>query len=460
VNPLSFSGPCLASADVNGDGLDDVYAGGGNGQAATLYLRQKGGNFLKIAEPAFEADSLHEDADALFFDANGDGLQDLYVASGGYHNYTPEDPLLQDRLYLGDGKGHFTKSPGALPVMPGSKACVRVADINGDGFPDLFVGGRVIPGQYPSIPSSYLLINDGKGHFTDQAASLAPGLQKIGMVTDAAWIDLNRDGIKDLVVVGEWMPVTVFINSKGRLANKTHDFFDKEYSGWWNKLLVGDFDGDGRADLVVGNLGLNSQARADDQHPAELYYKDFDGNGTIDPVLCLYNGDTSYPFMSRDELLQQVGNMSKRFPDYKSYANARLGNIFPEETLKGAGRLQANCLRTCYFSGGADGRFHEKGLPPQVQYSPVFTITALDYDQDGKQDLLLCGNITHARLRFGKQDANYGMLLKGDGAGHFSYIDQQRSGFHLKGDVRSVLSVNGSYLFGINGGELKAYRRK
>lgn len=467
VNPLSFFGPCLVAGDVNGDGLEDVYAGAGSGQPAALYIRQKGGSdrrkdggFLKVKVPAFEADSLYEDADALFFDANGDGFPDIYVASGGYHHYTPEDPLLQDRLYIGDGKGHFTRSSGAIPLMPGSKSCVRVADINGDGFPDLFVGGRVIPGLYPSTPSSYLLINDGKGHFSDQTASLAPGLQKIGMVTDAAWIDLNRDGTKDLVLVGEWMPITVFVNNKGRLENDTRKYFDRQYSGWWNKLLVGDFDGDGRPDIIAGNLGENSQARADDRHPAELYYKDFDGNGTIDPVLCLFTGDTSYPFMSRDELLQQIGNMSKRFPDYKSYANARISDIFPEAALKDAGRLQANCLQTCYFAGGTDGRFHEKDLPLQTQYSPVFTITALDYDHDGKQDLLLCGNINHARLRFGKQDANYGILLKGDGAGHFSYIDQVRSGFHLTGDIRSVIAVNGELLFGINGEEIKAYRFK
>src|SRR5258708_4931620 len=458
VSPLSFSGPCLALGDVNGDGLEDVYAGSGNGVAGCLYLRQKGGSFLKVAEPAFEADRWREDADALFFDANGDGFADLYVASGGYHNYAPEDTLLQDRLYLGDGKGHFTKSVGALPLMPGSKGCVRMADVNGDGFADLFVGGRVLPGLYPATPASYLLMGDGKGHFTDESARLAPGLQKIGMVTDAAWVDLNGDGLKDLVVVGEWMPVSVFINNKGHLENKTQAYFDKEYSGWWNKLLVGDFDGDGRADLVIGNLGLNSQCRADDRHPAELYYKDFDGNGTIDPVLCLYNGDTSYLFMSRDELLQQVGNMSKRFPDYKSYAGARPGDVFPPAVLEGAGRLQANCLRTGYFSGGSDGRFYEKRLPQAAQYSPVFTITALDYDKDGKQDLLLCGNITHARLRFGKEDANYGVLLKGDGKGNFSYIDQQRSGLHLWGDVRSVIATGGYWLFGINGEAMKAYR--
>jgi enediyne biosynthesis protein E4 len=458
VNPQSFSGPCMIKGDVNGDGLEDIYVGGGNGQAGVLYIGQKDGRFTTKDEPAFDADHLYEDADALFFDANGDGKTDLYVASGGYHNYLPGDSLLQDRLYLGDGKGNFTRSRGALPAMLVSKGCVRMTDINGDGFPDLYVGSRVIPGQYPVTPPGYLLINDGKGHFTDRIQELAPELQMAGMVTDAAWVDLNGDKRKDLIVVGEWMPLMVFVNENGKLTNRTADYFDKEYRGWWNKLLVGDFDGDGRPDILVGNLGLNAQCRASDSHPAELYYKDFDGNGTMDPVFCYYIGDTSYPFMSRDELLQQIGNMSKRFPDYKSYADAGLTNIFPGDELKGAGHLTANCLETVCFSLGGNGKFMRKGLPLQVQFSPVCTISVLDYDHDGRQDLLLCGNMNHARLRFGKFDANYGILLHGDGKGNFSYIDQRRSGFRLRGDVRSVLSLDKMLLFGINQDSLRAYQ--
>ena len=248
----------------------------------------KNGQFIQKKEPAFDADKLSEDADAAFFDANGDGFIDLYVCSGGYHNYTPDDALLQDRLYLNDGKGNFTKATDALPVMHVSKSCVRAADINGDGYPDIFVGGRVIPGRYPETPQSYLLINDGKGHFTDQVAALSPSLQRIGMVTDAAWIDMNADNKKDLVLVGEWMPVTVFINVNGKLENKTSSYFDKEYTGWWNKLLISDFNGDGKPDLVVGNYGLNSQCKVSDKEPAEMYYKDFDDNGSVDPMLCFY----------------------------------------------------------------------------------------------------------------------------------------------------------------------------
>ncbi len=458
VNPLSFFGPCAAKGDVNGDGLEDIYLGGGSLQSAALYIQQKNGQFVQKPEHAFDIDKLSEDADAAFFDANGDGFTDLYVASGGYHSYMTGNQFLQDRLYLNDGKGNFTKSENAIPSILVSKSCVRVTDINGDGSPDLFVGGRVIPGRYPEAPQSYLLINNGKGHFTDATASIAPALQKIGMVSDAAWIDINGDKKKDLIVVGEWMHVTVLINNNGKLENRTKDYFDKEYSGWWNKLSVGDFNNDGKPDLIIGNMGLNTQCRASDKEPAEMYFKDFDDNGSVDPILCFYIKDTSYPYVTRDELFDQLSMMRTRFPDYKSYANATIKDIFTEEELKDVSHLQANYLKTAYFESGADGRFHEKALPLQAQFSPVFTITQLDYDKDGNKDLLLCGNINHARLRFGKCDANYGILLHNDGKGNFSYIKQQQSGFHLWGDVRSVIEINNTLFFGINQSDMKAYR--
>ncbi len=460
VNPLSFSGPCLVKGDVNGDGLEDIYAGGGNGQQGSIWLQQKNGQFIQKKQTAFEADKQCEDADAVFFDANGDGFNDLYVVSGGYHNYAPDDPLLQDRLYINDGKGNYKKITDALPQMHVSKSCVRVADINGDGHPDLFVGGRVIPGRYPETPQSYLLINDGKGRFKDQTKTIAASLQHIGMVTDAAWIDMNGDKKNDLVVVGEWMPITIFINTNGTLENRTSTYFDKPYCGWWNKLLTDDFNHDGKPDLIVGNVGLNTQCKASDKQPAEMYYKDFDDNGSVDPILCFYIKDTSYPYVSRDELLDQMSNMRTRFTDYNSYADVTLKTIFREDELKDVNHLQANYLKTAYFQSEPNNKFHEKALPLQSQFAPVFTVTSFDYNNDDNRDILLCGNINRARLRFGKDDANYGVLLRGDGKGNFSYVNQQQSGFHLRGDVRSVLNINNTLLFGINQSGIKAYTTK
>jgi enediyne biosynthesis protein E4 len=460
LNPLSFGGPCLVKGDVNGDGLEDIYAGGGSGQAAELFLQQRDGRFVASPQPAFEADKACEDADAVFFDANGDGAMDIYVVSGGYHRYMPDDVLLQDRLYINNGKGVFIKSADALPAMRVSKSCVRVNDVNGDAKPDLFVGGRVIPGRYPEIPASYLLINDGKGHFTDQVAALAPELHHTGMVTDAAWADLNGDKKNELIVTGEWMPIQVFTPDNGKLKLSTSQFFDKGYSGWWNRLTVGDFNNDGKPDLVVGNNGLNTQCKASDKEPAMLYYKDFDDNGSIDPIFCFYIQGRNYPYVTRDELLDQLSIMRTRFIDYKGYADATMETIFTKEELAGVKNLQANHLATSYFESGADGKFHLRGLPLQAQLSPVFTITPLDYNKDGATDLLLCGNIDRARLRFGKYDANYGVLLRGDGKGQFAYVPQQESGFHITGDVRNVLPIGKHLLFGINQQPIKAYTTK
>jgi hypothetical protein len=458
VNPLSFSGPCLAKADVNGDGLEDVYVGGGAGETSMLYIQQKGGAFIAKPVVAFAADKESEDTDAVFFDANGDGFLDLIVASGGYGAFLPEDPLLQSRLYLNNGKGDFTKKTDALPKMLSSISCVRVADINGDGKQDLFAGGRVIPGRYPESPESFILINDGTGKFSNQTKIVSAEIERIGMVSDAVWSDLNGDKKMDLILVGEWMPVTVLLNVNGKLVNKTSEYFSKPVSGWWNKILLDDFNGDGKPDLIVGNMGLNTQCKASEAEPAEMLYKDFDDNGAVDPIMSFYIQGQTYPYITRDELLDQMSIMRTRFQNYKSYADAKVSDIFTAEELKGAKTLKATSLKTTYFESDANGKFVEKSLPLEVQVAPVYAITALDYDKDGKKDLLLCGNVSKARLRFGKYDANYGVLLKGDGKGKFEYVKQAESGFMLKGDVRSVLPIGDKILFGINQQPVQAYQ--
>lgn len=457
TNPLSQVGPCMSKGDANGDGLEDVYVGGTGEQAGALFIQNQNGSFTRKNQAAFDGDKASDDADALFFDANGDGFQDLYVCSGGYANFIPEDPALQDRLYLNDGKGNFSKSANALPKMLVSKSCVSAADVNGDGKLDLFVGGRVIPGRYPEIPRSYLLINDGSGKFKDQTQALAPALANLGLVTDAAWQDLNGDKKAELVLVGEFMPITVFGQNGGKWADVSSTYFDQKYAGLWNRLLLEDLNGDGKTDLLVGNLGLNSQLKASATEPVELYFKDFDDNGAMDPILCCFIQGKSHPYITRDELLDQMSIMRSRFPDYKSYADAGLKEVFTPEELKGASHLEANYLKTALFIAGANGKFQEKALPLEAQSAPVFALTTLDFNQDGKKDLFLGGNINKARLKFGKYDANYGLILQGDGQGGFKVVPQKQAGLRLQGDVRSVLTLQNKLIVGVHQQAVKAY---
>lgn len=458
ISELSYLGPFMLQEDLNGDGREDVYVGGGKDQAASLYLRQENGGYSPAEIPVFNADRASVDGSAVAFDANGDGHPDLYVTSGGYHDFVPADPRLQDRLYLNDGSGNFTKASAALPDMPVSKSTVVAKDINGDGSEDLFVGGRVIPGRYPETPSSYILINDGSGKFTDQTEAIAPGLGQLGMITDAAWADLDQDGTEELIVVGEWMPITVYRLNNGQFVNSTTDFFEREYLGWWNTLAIDDLNGDNQPDLVLGNIGTNTQFRASMEEPSEIYFADFDNNGSVDPIFCFYIQGKSYPYVTRDELLGQLSGLRSRYTNYKDYAELTIGDIFASEELRNAKRLEANFMETALFLSN-NGKLAPAALPLQAQYAPVYTVTVLDYDQDGNKDLLLCGNNTHAKLRLGRFDANYGVLLKGNGRGQFEYIDQQTSGFALKGDVRSVIRLDDTLIFGMNEGPVKAYRR-
>lgn len=459
ISQISFNGPCMFKYDMNKDGLEDIIIGGASGQATALYLQQKNGSFSSVNVPAFENDKAFTDADITVFDANRDGLPDIYIASGGYNSFNPTDDLLQDRLYINQGNNNFVKSTG-LPVVKGSKSCVKVDDINGDGSPDIFVGGRVVPGRYPETPESFILINDGKGNFTNQTQQICPEISKAGMITDAAWVDLDMDNKNELVVVGEWMPLTVFKNENGKLVNSTSKYFDKSYAGWWNKIAVGDFNGDKRPDLIIGNFGLNAQFKASHKEPVEMYYKDFDKNGSVDPIFSFYIQDKKYPFITRDELLGQLPVMRKRFADFKSYADITMDDLFKESDLKDAGHLLADHMATSCFISNASGKYDLKELPIQVQYSPVYTIDTLDFNHDGNTDLLLCGNNSFTKIRLGKFDANYGVLLAGDGKGNFKYINQMESGFKIRGDVRSCVQIKNNILFGLCGQQLIAYSLK
>lgn len=458
IGELSTQGPCMAKGDLNGDGTEDLFIGGAAGQAASVFFQGKNGQFSKANAPVFEADKASEDADAALFDADGDGDLDLYVASGGYHQFQPDDAALQDRLYLNNGKGRFSKSPNALPKATASKGCVAVGDLNGDGHPDLFVGGRVVPGRYPEAPASYLLVNDGKGVFAEQTRALAPDLAQPGMVCDAVWVDLNQDGKQDLVTIGEWMPVAAYLNEGGKLRPATEQVFGKAYNGMWNCIEVADLNQDGRPDFIVGNLGTNTQIKASDTEPAELYHADFDENGAVDPILCTYIQGKSYPYLTRDELVQQLPKFKKRFTDFKSYATVTTTELFAEGELKKAKQLTVNHLETTLLLSGPDGKYKLGQLPVQAQFAPVHCIAVLDADGDGDDDLLLLGNDRHLKLRLGMADANHGVLLRGDGKGQFRYLPQPQSGLQVRGDVRCVVQFGQSLFFGMSGQPVVTYK--
>ncbi|MCG7857089.1 VCBS repeat-containing protein [Flavihumibacter sediminis] len=457
ISQFSYMGPCMVTHDLNGDGKDDVLVGGEAGAATSLWIQSPGGSFIQKRIPAFERDNGFVDSDIAVLDANSDGHMDIFIASGGYHSLTSTDSLLQDRLYLNDGKSNFIRSSG-LPILTGSKSCVRVHDINEDGYPDIFVGGRVVPGRYPENPSSYILINNGKGFFTDETSKICPALSTIGMVTDAAWFDFDLDKKKELLLVGEWMPITVFKLEGSKMVKRSEQFFDKSYSGFWNRINIGDLNADGRPDLVLGNMGNNTQFNASEKEPLEMFYSDFDKNGSVDPVFSYYIQHRRYPYLTRDELIGQLPVMRKRFASYKSYADITLEELFDNETLAKAGKHTAYHMMTSLFLGSTGGKFQLAQLPKEVQYSPVYTINQLDYNNDGLTDLLLCGNNSRTKIRLGKFDANYGLLLKGDGKGNFKYVKQRESGFNIKGDVRSCVQVGNRFYLGINGREVASYK--
>ena len=436
---LSAHGPAVAIGDVNGDGLDDIYVGGGAGTACQLFVQRKDGSFVESSPgQPWDADKAFDDWAAVFFDANGDGKPDLYVASGGYMQ-SAGSPLLQDRIYMNEGNGRFVRAASALPPMLTSKSTVRVGDFNGDGRPDLFVGGRMTPRKYPYPTRSYILRNDGGGHFSDVTQQVAPTLiNPGGMITDAAWIDFDGDGHLDLVTVGEWMPIQFFRNEGNRFADVTESTHLPPSRGWWYSIAIGDFDGDGRPDIVAGNLGLNYTYTTSKDSTFEVYAGSFTGNQTTDVVFAQSVNGTSYSLSGMSPLGQAVYTTAIKFPTFGSFAAAPLASLLSPEQLKQSLHYGTDTFASVVLHNAGSGKFTMAKLPSLAQIAPIKAIIVRDIDGDGHPDLVVGGNLYDTEPNTPRADAGNGLWLRGDGKGHFLTVSPAESGFLTPLDVSSL----------------------
>ena len=440
---LSKIGPCIAKADVNMDGLEDVFIGGSAGQECQLYLQTKDGKFILSHSQPWNSNKAITNADALFFDADGDGDPDLYLVSGGA-DYPLNNKNYQDRIFENDGHGNFKELQNAIPAETISGSCARAGDINNDGLPDLFIGGRLKPGMFPVAPESYILKNKsapGRIFFEKDITQADTTLSHPGMVTDALWIDLNKDGWNDLVVVGQFMPITIFENHKGKLTDETKAYGFTDTNGWWTRILAADFDNDGDTDLVIGNLGDNTQFRATDKEPLSITYSDFDQDGVIDPILCCYIQHSSYPVATRDEIFDQIPSLHKKFDTYTSYADAQLNDVLTKEQLAGAKTVEIKTLKSVYLKNNGNKKWNSIPLPEYAQLSMLNGMVAADLKNDGIKDIVTAGNFFPWRVQQGPLDAGIGLVLTNDGKGNFTPLTYSQTGLNIAGDVRNLLPV-------------------
>lgn len=434
----SRRGPATAVADVNGDGLDDFYAGGSRGRAGVLYLQQPDGSFRASEQKAFIQDMQTEDVDALFFDANSDGYPDLYVASGGYE-YPTDSPLLSDRLYLNDGNGLFSRSESAIPEHRVNSGVVRAADFDGDGFIDLFVGGHADPWKYGIGPRSVLLRNDGNGNFEDVTLDVAPEMLTIGNITAAVWINVPGKQLPDLVIAGEWMPIHYLENTGGRLNPVTGEKGLDGLNGLWQVLLAEDLNGDGRPDIIAGNFGTNSRLQPKRLGAVTLYINDFDENGQTEPLVTITENGMEFTFEQLDELKGQITSVPNAPESYSQFAGSSTRNLFGTELLDEALQKELHETRSMVLMSTDDGGYRPVPLPEPAQWFPVMAIFADDVDGDGITDLILGGNIHDVKPSYGgAQDAGHGLFLRGLGNGEFSAEPHYRSGFYAPGEVRGI----------------------
>lgn len=461
---LSTQGPKVAVGDVNGDGLEDFYVCGARFQRGEIYLQQSSATFKPSSDTtAFNNDKNCEDVDAVFFDADGDKDLDLYVVSGGNEFYGKRSEL-NDRLYINDGKGNFTKS-STLPAMFENKSVVRVADFDKDGDMDIFVGGRANAQSYGLIPTSYILKNDGKGNFTIATKQVLPQVEHIGMVTDATWTDVDKDGWQDLVVIGEWMQPVLFKNNQGKFAEKKMTDSENSLKGWWNTVQSVDINGDGYNDLLLGNYGLNSKLTATPSHPLKMYCADISGNGNTDQVLAVAKNGNYYPFLNKEDLEKQLPYLKKEFLSYSKMAGKTVTEIFGQRLNK-AKVFEAATLASMILINDGKGYFTSSILPSPLQWSPLFSFAPFDYNHDGKPDILAGGNFYGTQPYEGRYDAMSLALATGDGTGNFmTVLPLEETIRNVCGEVRDIKTIKLSnnktgLLVAINNGNLVLLQNK
>lgn len=442
----SYQGPRIAKGDINGDGLEDVFIGSGKGFPSELFVQSANGTFIKKEQTVFKQDELCTDTDAAFFDIEKDGDLDLVVSSGGYE-YLPNDLMLQNRVYINDGKGNFTKSFDALVDTPYADSSLEPIDFDKDGDLDLVVGGSIVPWNFPISNPSRLYRNDsGKFIKVDD-----PIFNNLGIVTDIKQTDFNKDGWPDLVVVGEWTGIQLLENNKG-IFSKLENETAKMVGSWWSVESL-DIDKDGDEDLIVGNQGFNSQLKAIVGQPVSLFYQDFDDNGKIDPILAYYTQGKNYPAYSRDEISDQIVSLKKKYVTHEAYSTATIDEVLADYKGKDVKKLEINTLESIILEND-NGTFKLKKLPMEAQFSPIYAIEYTDINGDGFVDLVLGGNQSKGRVRLGNIDANYVQLYLNDQHGNFKY----HSSLGVKGDVRGLRFVNGQLLVGINSKSIRSFK--
>jgi enediyne biosynthesis protein E4 len=450
--PHKFSqyGPSLAVGDVNGDNLDDIYVGAAAKMDGTWFIQTKDGRFsTKSAAYKTDIEKKEEELGTLLFDADNDGDNDLYIVRGS-NQYEVNSPLYQDVLCVNDGKGKFTIAPNALPVEMACGQAVKAADYDGDGDWDLFVGGRVLPKSYPKTDRSFILRNDSKEKdkpiFTDITAQICPELTLLGMITDAVWSDFNNDNQPDLILAGEWMPITFLQNDKGVFKNITAQTGIGDNVGWWTSLCAADFDNDGDTDYIGGNFGQNTYFKCNSQYPLSIYAKDFDNNGLYDPFISCYWQDTvgkrqEYFYHTRDDMVKQLVLIRRKFQTYGAFGAATVPEVFTKEELHGAQILKANWLYSSFIENMGNGQFKMSILPMPAQLAPIYGMLPYDIDHDGLLDIMMVGNDYGMELLQGRADAFNGLILKNLGKNNFASVELNQSHFYVPNDARALTRV-------------------